>query len=83
MILLNYNFKIEFLTSKNVCYADSLSRLIPKNTEVFEDSIIATLRTDFEIENMITNTVKELPVTLVDIKREYREDNSCNSSKTK
>ena len=42
-ILLNYNFKIEFLTSKNICHADSLSRLIPKNTEVFEDSIIATL----------------------------------------
>ena len=43
-ILLNYNFKIEFLTSKNICHADSLSRLIPKNTEVFEDSIIAALR---------------------------------------
>ena len=24
-ILLNYNFKIEFLTSKNICHADSLS----------------------------------------------------------
>ena len=43
-ILLNYNFKIEFLTSKNICHANSLSRLVPKNTEVFEDSIIATLR---------------------------------------
>ena len=42
MILLNYNLKIEFLTSKNICHADSLSRLISKNTEVFEDSIIAT-----------------------------------------
>ena len=26
-ILLNYNFKIEFLTSKNICHVDSLSRL--------------------------------------------------------
>ena len=26
-ILLNYNFKIEFLTSKNICHAGSLSRL--------------------------------------------------------
>ena len=43
-ILLKYNFKIEFLTSKNICHAGSLSRLIPQNTEVFEDSIIATLR---------------------------------------
>ena len=45
-ILLNYNFKIEFLTSKNISHADSLSRLIPKNTEVFEGSIIAILRTN-------------------------------------
>ena len=54
--LLNYNFMIEFLTSKNICHADSLSQLIPKNTEVYEDSIIITLRTDCEIKNMIANT---------------------------
>ena len=46
MMLLNYNFKIEFLTSNNSSHADSLSRLIPQNTKVFEDSIIATLRTN-------------------------------------
>ena len=68
-ILLNYNFKIEFLTSKNICHVDSLSRLIPKNSEVFEDSIIATLWTDWEIKNMIANPVKKLPVTLADIKK--------------
>ena len=45
-IILNCNFKIEFLTSKNICHADSLSQLIPKNTEVFEDAIIAKLRTN-------------------------------------
>ena len=45
-ILLNYHFKIEFLTSKDICHVDSSSRLIPQNTEVFEDSIIATLRTN-------------------------------------
>ena len=70
-ILLNYNFKIEFLTSKKICHSDSLSRLIPKNTEVFEDSIIATLRTNGEIKNRIANTVKELPVTLIDIKKGF------------
>ena len=32
-ILLNYNFKIEFLTSKNICHADSLSRLIPRQAK--------------------------------------------------
>ena len=51
-ILLNYNFKIEFLTSKNICHADSFSRLIPKNTEVFEDSIIASLRTNLQNQKL-------------------------------
>ena len=82
-ILLNNNFKIDFLTSKSICKADSLSRLIPQNTEVFEDSIIATLRTNCEIKNMIANTVKELPVTLADIKRESREDEFIQSIKNK
>ena len=82
-ILLNYNFKIEFLTSKNICHADSLSRLIPQNTEVFEGSIIVTLRTDCEIKNMIANSVKEFPVTLADIKRESREDGFTQSIKNK
>ena len=77
-ILLNYNFKIEFLTSKNICQAD-----IPQNTEVFKDSIIATLRTDYEIKNMITNTVKELSVTLADIKRESRQYEFIQSIKNK
>ena len=73
----------EFLTSKNICHAVSLSRLIPKNTEVFEDSIIATLRTNCEIKNIIANTVKQLPVTLADIKRESQEDEFIQSYKNK
>ena len=73
-ILLNYNFKIEYLSSKNICHADGLSRLVPKNTEVFEDSIIATLITNCEIKNMIAETIRELPVTLADIKNEALKD---------
>ena len=51
--------------------------------EVFEDSIIATLRTDCGIKNMIANTVKEFPMTLADIKRESREDGFIRSIKSK
>ncbi len=52
-----YGFNIAkyslILASKNICHADGLFRLVPKNTELFEDSIIATLRTDCERKNMI------------------------------
>ena len=80
-ILLNYNFHIEFLTFKNICHADGLSRIIPKNSEVFEDSIIANLRTDCKVKNMIANTIKELPVTLADIKKGVSRRGSFNTSK--
>ena len=56
-------------------------QLIPQNTEVFEDSIIVNLRTNCEIKNMTANTVKELPVTLADIKRESWEDEFIQSIK--
>ena len=69
-ILLNYNFKIEYLPSKQISPADGLSRLIPKYSEPFDDTIITTLRTACEIKNMIANTIKELPVTLLEIKSE-------------
>ena len=39
-ILLNYNFKIEYLPSKQISHADGLSRLVPKYSEPFEDTII-------------------------------------------
>ena len=39
-ILLNYNFKIEYLPSKQISHADGLSRLVPKYSELFEDIII-------------------------------------------
>ena len=74
MILLNYSFKIEYLPSKHISHADGLSRLVPKYSELFEGTIVAALRTDCEIKNMIANTIKELPVTLLEIKSEAMND---------
>ena len=53
---------------KQISHADGLSRLVLKYSEPFEDTIIAALRTDCEIKSMIANTIKELPVTLLEIK---------------
>ena len=82
-ILLNYNFKIEYLPSKQISHADGLSRLVPKYSEPFEDKIIASLRTDCEIKNMIANTIKELPVTLLEIKSEAMYDDFITNIKQK
>ena len=82
-ILLNYNFKIEYLPSKEISHADGLSRSVPKYSEPFEDTIIAALRTDCEIKNMIANTIKELPVTVLEIKSEAMNDAFITNIKQK
>ena len=82
-ILLNYNFKIEYLPSKQISHADGLLRFVPKYSEPFEDTIIVALRTDYEIKNMIANAIKELPVTLLEIKSEAMNDNFITNIKQK
>ena len=83
MVLLKYNFKIEDLPSKQISHADGLSRLVPKYSEPFGDTIIATLRTDCEVKNRIANTIKELPVTLLEIKSEAMNDDFITNIKQK
>lgn len=55
-ILLNYNFKLEFLPSKKIGHADGLSRLVPAKCEPLEDSVIAALRAEDEISKVLNNT---------------------------
>ena len=81
--LLNFNFKIEYLPSKQISHADGLLMLVPKFSEPFEDTIIAALRTDCEIKNMIANTIKELPVTQLEIKSEAMNDDFITNIKQK
>ena len=57
--------------------------MVPKNSEPFEDTIIAALRTDCEIKNMIANTIKELPVALLEIKSEAMNDDFLTIIKQK
>ena len=82
-ILLNNNFKIEFLPLKQFSHGDGLSRLVPKYSEPFEGTIIASLLTDCEIKNMIANTIKELLVTLLEIKSEAMNDDFIINIKQK
>ena len=57
-ILLNYNFRMKFLSSSKVCHVDGFeqsipknSELIPKNSEPLEDMVISSLRLEVEIKN--------------------------------
>ena len=82
-ILLKYNFKVESLPSKKLCHANGLSRLISKHREHLEDTVIASLRLEREFKTTLCNTVRELPVTLDQIKPEALNDEFSRQTKTK
>ena len=62
-----------FLPSNKLAHADSLSCLIPRFCELLEKTVIATLRAESKIKNMLCNTVRDFPVTLPDIKIKTRK----------
>ena len=62
---------------------DSLSRLIPTQKELLEDSVIAALHIDSEVKTMINNTIYELLVTLLEIKTEAVNDEFIKTTKQK
>lgn len=72
--LLNYHFRMEYVKSKEHGHADGLSRLIPKKEEILEETVIAALTEEKEISGLLLNTVRELPVTLDQIKKEAEKD---------
>ena len=78
-----YDFKLEFLSSKQIAHADGLSRLISTQKELLKDSVIAALRIDCEIKTIINNIIRELPVTLLAIKPEAVNDEFIKTTKQK
>ena len=74
---------MEFLPSKKLGHADGLSRLIPRTGEPLEDLVIASLRSERDYSSILFNTVKELPVTLDDIREKAESDDFIRETKGK
>ena len=83
MIPLNYDFDMAFLPSKKLGHADGLSRLIPRTGEPLEDLVITSLRSERDYSSILFNTVKELPVTLDNIRKEAESDDFIRETKGK
>ena len=62
------------MPSKKIAHADGLSRLILDNAELLEETVIAALKQEQELKEVLINTVSELPVTLVEIKKAAKMD---------
>ena len=74
VILLNYNFKMQYMPSKKTAHADGLPRLILDNAEALEETVIAALKQEQELKEVLINTVNELPVMLEEIKKTAKMD---------
>ena len=73
-ILLNYNYEMEFLPSKKLGHEDGFSRLIPKFLVTLKDTVIAAIKAEKEVKDMLCNAIKELPVTLDEIREKAEND---------
>ena len=81
VILLNYNFKMEYMPSKKLGHTDRWSRLIPKYTEPLEEKVIAALRNESELSALLCNTARELQVTLEDVEKAAENDDFIQKMK--
>ena len=60
-----------------------MSRLIPKHREHLKDTVIASLRIEGEFKTTLCNAVRELPVTLNQIKQEALNNEFIRQTKSK
>ena len=58
-----------------------MSRLIPKIREPLAETVITSLSSEMDIKNVLYNTVKELPVTLEEIKFKGKFDKFITEKK--
>ena len=72
-----------YLPSNKFGHADELSKLIPKYKELLEDTVVASLQSEGQLKITLCNSVRELPVTLDQIKQEALRDEYINRIKTK
>lgn len=69
------------MPSRKIAHADGLSRLIPKNSELLEETVIAALNEEKELAEVLVNTVRELPVTLEEIRKAAKMDEYITNMK--
>ena len=65
---------MEILPSKSLGHADALFRLILKRFESLEKTVLATLRLEMEKESMLCNPIRQLPVTIGEIRNKANID---------
>lgn len=75
LILLSYDFDIKYIGTTEFGHADILSRLIADRPKQNENLVIASIKMENEIQQIITDDINSaLPVSFNDIGRESKND---------
>ena len=74
IIFLAYNFKIEYISTNCFGYADMLSRLINENVNTDEGHVIACIKTEASLIQMINNAMSSLPINFNMVKETTQND---------
>lgn len=74
LILMAYDFKIEYISTNSFGYADVLSRLINQHIPPEEEFVIASVKIESSINQVIQQTVDQFPLTHKQISYETAKD---------
>ena len=75
-LLIGYDFELRYIQTAKFGHVDALSRLIASHSEnkPEEDAVIACIETDFDVKQVFTQTVRNLPVTSAVVRSETAMD---------
>ncbi|XP_061509326.1 uncharacterized protein K02A2.6-like [Anopheles gambiae] len=79
LMLLNYDFTIEYVSTTEFGCADMLSRLIDRCKQPEEDYVIASISLEEDIQNVMHESLKQVPVSFADIQKATRLDETLQA----
>lgn len=76
LILMAYDFKIQYISTNSFGYADVLSRLINQHAPADEECVIAAIQAETAINHVIKQVINHLPITHKQVASESAKDST-------
>lgn len=74
MNLLAYHFSIEYVNTESFAYVNTLSRLINQNNYDEDEYVLAAVKIEQQIHQVISTSLQSIPIKFDQIKEAYKSD---------